>query len=215
MKVGCFITFEGSEGCGKTTQIKLLAERLVREGNTVCLTREPGGTPVGEQIRHLLKFASAGHGMSHEAEVLLFCANRAEHVKNLIRPALARGEVVLCDRFLDSTTAYQGRARGLPTDLVQAANKLAVGQLIPDITLVLDMDAEQARKRALRRPRPAGIGEDRMESEPPEFYQRVREAYLDLAKENPSRVKIIAASHSRDVVADSIWKEVSHVLNSR
>lgn len=210
---GCLITFEGSEGCGKSTQIQILVEKLKIKNRSVLLTREPGGTRLGEQIRHLLKFATAGKGMVPEAELLLFCANRAQHYRELIQPALETGKVVICDRFLDSTTVYQGLARGIPLHLIEAAHQITLGDFRPHLTLLLDMDAEKARLRALHRVRPAYVPEDRMESEKPEFYEKVRQGYLLLAKKEKQRFRLINADVSKEELAKAIWKETAHVLD--
>jgi dTMP kinase len=209
---GRLITFEGSEGCGKSTQAGLLCERLRAMGRTVVEAREPGGTPLGEEIRHLLKFHPAGRGMCPEAELLLFSASRAQLVRQLVRPALASGALVICDRFLDSSTVYQACARGLPLDLTTHIHTLAVGDTLPDLTLVLDMDPEQARARALRRVRPAGSPDDRMESEPPEFYEKVCAGFRELAAREPRRVRLVPAAGGREEVAGLIWEEISRVL---
>lgn len=212
MTTGRFITLEGSEGCGKSTQAASLAQGLRAAGHTVLETREPGGTPLGEEIRHLLKFHAAGQGMCPEAELLLFSASRAQMVRDIVCPALGSGSIIVCDRFLDSTTIYQGVARGLPLDLVRHVHRLAVGDTMPDLTLVLDMDPEEARRRALRRPRPTGSPEDRMEAEPPEFYQRVAEGYRALAAAEPHRIRLVSALGKPEEVAARIWEEVRHVL---
>ncbi|MBX7157178.1 MAG: dTMP kinase [Verrucomicrobiae bacterium] len=209
---GCLITFEGSEGCGKSTQIQLLMEKFKAQGQTALLTREPGGTRLGEHIRHLLKFSTAGKGMVPEAELLLFCASRAQHYRELIKPAIEAGKIVICDRFLDSTTVYQGLARGIPIHLIEAAHQITLGDFRPHLTLLLDMDAEKARLRALRRVRPAYVGEDRMEIEEPAFYQKVREGYLQIAKKE-KRFHIINADITPEELAQHIWKEISHVLD--
>ena len=204
---GIFITFEGSEGCGKSTQIPILIERLRQRGLDVVATREPGGTPIGEQIRHLLQFAKEGAAMNPEAELLLFAASRAQLVRELIEPALARGGAVIADRFLDSTTVYQGVARKLDSAQVRAINEFAIGTCRPDLTLVLDMDLVAARQRMLRRLRPVGaVGADRMESQPPEFYEAVRAGYLRLAETEPERVKVIDAAQSVQEVQSAIWR---------
>lgn len=145
MQRGLFITFEGSEGCGKSTQIRLLAERLGQLGLPVNLTREPGGTPVGEEIRHLLQFSSANTAMTPEAELLLFTASRAQLVREMIEPALAKGVTIISDRFMDSTTVYQGVARAIDPAKVKAINEFAVGACRPDLTFVLDLGCQQAR----------------------------------------------------------------------
>lgn len=205
MSRGLLITFEGTEGCGKSTQIERLAQRLRDGGQNVVVTREPGGTAIGEQIRHLLKFAPESGGMTNEAELLLFEASRAQLVRELIHPQLAGGATVICDRFFDSTTAYQGAARKLPAEIVEQLNRFAVGDAIPDITFVIDVDIATARNRLLRRVRPLSAP-DRMEAEPNEFYERVAEAYRDLARREPQRVKLIDGARSADEVEQEIWR---------
>jgi len=155
-----FITFEGSEGCGKSTQVKRLAARLNSLGVPVLVTREPGGTPIGETIRELLQFAPHNSAMTPETELLLFEASRSQLVREVIQPALAHGSCVISDRFFDSTTVYQGVARKLETKFVQALNRFAVGDCIPDLTFVLDLEVDTARDRMLRRVRPVNV--DRM-----------------------------------------------------
>jgi dTMP kinase len=206
-----FITFEGGEGCGKTTQIARLAERLRATGHDVLTLREPGGTPLGESIRDLLKHHPSGSGMCPEAELLLFAASRAELVRKSIHPALAAGHWVLCDRFLDSTTVYQGYARGLPADAVAAINRLATAGTLPNLTLVLDMPPELALARARTRTAQTG-GPDRMEAEPSAFYAAVREGFLTLAAAEPARIRLIPADAPPEVVAQSIWKEITHAF---
>jgi len=202
---GLFITFEGSEGCGKSTQVKLLAARLERDGVKFLLTREPGGTPIGEKIRDLLQFAPEGAAMRAETELLLFEASRAQLVREVIEPKLERGEIVIADRFFDSTTVYQGAARKLDPAIVAQMNRFAVGHCVPDITLVLDCDVETARTRLLRRVRPVAAP-DRMEQEPIEFYARVCDAYRELAKREPQRVHLIDAARSADEIERDIWQ---------
>ncbi|MEO0796945.1 MAG: dTMP kinase [Verrucomicrobiota bacterium] len=202
---GLLITFEGSEGSGKSTQIGLLAERLEDLGHEVIVTREPGGTSLGEEIRHLLKHAEAGNGMFPEAELLLFAASRAQLVRELIIPSLKAGKVILCDRFLDSTTVYQGVARQLSQDPVQIINALAVGDTMPDMTVVVDVPAEVGLKRARRR---VSDLPDRMEKENIEFYQQVRQGYLILAKEMPDRFFVADGSQELDAVNLEIWSEL-------
>src|SRR5471032_1784824 len=178
-----FISLEGGEAVGKSTQIERLAARLHGLGHKTLVTREPGGTPLGESIRHLLKHAPEGRGMTPETELLLFLASRAELVRKVIMPALDQDVWVLCDRFLDSTTVYQGAGRKLPAEVVQRINAFAVGTHLPGLTLVLDLDPESARRRQAHRVRPAGEGiYDRIEAEPVDFFERVRQGYLDVAK---------------------------------
>jgi dTMP kinase len=209
-----FITFEGGEAVGKSTQIERLAERLHAEGGEVLVTREPGGTPLGEQIRHLLKHAPEGQGMNPKTELLLFLASRAELVRKVIGPALDRGAWVLCDRFMDSTTVYQGAGRGLPQEIVERVNAVAIGTRVPGLTLVLDVEPEQARARLLERAGSiatvAAAGTpDRMEDQPADFFERVRKGYADLAKAHPDRVKIISAQGNVEETAAAIWDEVA------
>jgi dTMP kinase len=197
---GLFISFEGSEGCGKSTQIARLATRIRDSGREVITLREPGGTPIGEQIRNLLQYDEAGKAMTPEAEILLFAASRAQLVREVIRPALQRDAVVLCDRFLDSTTVYQGVARALAQEEVQAINGFAVGETLPDLTILLDLDAAEGRRRAAGRKGP----KDRMEQEDEGFYESVRQGYLELARAYPSRIAVIAAVGGEGEVEASI-----------
>ena len=201
-----FITFEGSEGCGKTTQAQKLAERLAGSGVTHLVTREPGGTPIGETIRELLQFAPHNSRMTPETELFLFEASRSQLVREIINPALERGICVIADRFFDSTTVYQGAARTLDRELIERLNTFAVGDCIPDVTFVLDVNAATAKSR-MQGPRKT----DRMEQQPADFYERVREGYRALAKREPSRVVLIDGSRTADEIENEIWK----VLASR
>jgi dTMP kinase len=202
-----FITFEGSEGSGKSTQINLLATRLTKAGVPLLVTREPGGTPIGEKIRHLLQFAPESVAMTPETELLLFEASRSQLVRELIQPALDRGSVVICDRFADSTTVYQGVARRLDPEMVREMNDFAVGNCWPDLTFLLDIDIEAARARMLRRVRPAG-GMDRMEQEPVQFYQDVCVAYRQLAEREPDRIQVIDGRSSATEIEQQIWRAI-------
>jgi dTMP kinase len=209
-----FITFEGGEAVGKSTQIERLAQRLRETGGEVLVTREPGGTPLGEQIRHLLKHAPEGQGMNPKTELLLFLASRAELVRKVIGPALDRGAWVLCDRFHDSTTVYQGAGRGLPEEIVSRLNAVAIGTRMPGLTLVLDIEPEQARARLLERAGSiatvAAAGTpDRMEAQPAEFFERVRAGYAALAQAHPDRVKVVHAHGNVDETAAAIWEQVA------
>ncbi|WP_309399503.1 dTMP kinase [Cerasicoccus maritimus] len=203
---GIFISFEGSEGSGKSTQIARLAKEFEARGREVVLTREPGGTPLGEEIRHLLKHADAGFGMCPEAELLLFAASRAQHVREVIQPGIASGKVILCDRFLDSTTVYQGVARKLSEDPVSSINRFAVGDAMPHLTIVVDVPAEIGLARAAKR---ASDLPDRMEQENIEFYQHVRQGYLDLAEQMPERFFVVDGALAVEDVATLIWAEVT------
>jgi len=206
---GLFITFEGSEGCGKSTQIGRLAARLRDAGREVVLLREPGGTPISEQIRHLLQYDESAGAMTPEAELLLFAASRAQLVREVIRPAMERGAVVLCDRFLDSTTVYQGVARALDRGDVAAVNAFAVGGTLPDLTLLLDLDAAEGRRRAASRKGPV----DRMEQEGEEFYEAVRRGYLELAEASPGRFAVIDASGNEASVESLIAAALAERFN--
>jgi dTMP kinase len=199
-----FISFEGSEGSGKSTQIDLLATRLEAAGHDVVVTREPGGTEIGEEIRHLLKHAQSGRHMCPETELLLFAASRAQLVREVILPALRAGKIILCDRFLDSTTVYQGVARKLSEDPVSTINRFAVGEIMPSLTIVLDVPAEMGLARARRR---ASDLPDRMEQENVDFYQRVREGYLLLAKSLPDRFLVVDGTLPTAKITDIIWHE--------
>jgi dTMP kinase len=196
---GIFITFEGSEGCGKSTQIELLRLALESEGRQVVLTREPGGTSIGEKIRHLLQHDADGEAMFSEAELLLFAASRAQLVREVIQPALNDGRVVISDRFMDSTTVYQGVARAIPAEAVATINNFAVGDCVPDLTFVLDLDSEVARDRISARE-----GLDRIERESAEFFKRVRSGYLALARNEARRVRMVDASLPRETLAIEI-----------
>jgi dTMP kinase len=199
-----FVTFEGSEGSGKSTQMQRLAARLERSGVPYLVTREPGGTAIGESIRELLQFAPQSSGMTPETELLLFEASRSQLVREIIKSALGRGMCVIADRFFDSTTVYQGAARKLDREMVERLNAFAVGDCIPDITFVLDIDAANAKSRMQKPRRP-----DRMEREPAEFYERVREGYRDLAAREPNRIILIDGSRDAEEVESEIWKALS------
>lgn len=203
MQKGRFISFEGSEGCGKSTQIRLLADALGRDGRRVLLTREPGGTVVGEHIRKLLQHTPEAAAMTPEAELLLFAASRAQLVREVLAPALAQGRWVVADRFLDSTTVYQGLARGLDRGAVEAVNRFAVGTTLPDLTLLLDMDAAEGLARANAASREAGQT-DRMEGQGLDFFEKVRQGYLELAASEGSRIEVVDASGSIEEVQAAI-----------
>jgi dTMP kinase len=200
-----FITFEGSEGCGKSTQVKRLAARLESLGVAFLVTREPGGTPIGETIRDLLQFNAEAATMTAETELLLFEASRAQLVREVICPALDRGVIVISDRFYDSTTVYQGAARKLNRAMVEQLNALAIGDCRPDITFVLDVDLATAQSRMNKTARRA----DRMEQQPKEFYEAVRDAYRELAKGEPNRVMLIDGGQDADKIDNEIWKTLA------
>ena len=208
MSRGVFITFEGSEACGKSTQAKRLAERLEEIGVPVLITREPGGTAIGEKIRDLLQFAPESLAMTPETELLLFEASRSQLVREIIRPALEQGTVVISDRFFDSTTVYQGVARKLEPDIVEKLNDFAVGGARPDLTFLLNVPIATARERMLRRVRPVQAI-DRMEQEPLEFYERVCEGYRELARREPGRIRLLDGAQSPEEIESEIWREMS------
>jgi dTMP kinase len=199
-----FITFEGSEGSGKSTQAERLAARLQRCGVLHVLTREPGGTPIGESIRDLLQFVPHNSNMTPETELLLFEASRGQLVREVIKPALERGLCVIADRFADSTTVYQGAARKLDRETIERLNAFAVGDCVPDITFVLDVDAATAESRMRREPRKA----DRMEQQPAEFYERVREGYRDLAAHEPKRIVLVNGSRDPAQIESEVWERL-------
>ena len=204
-RTGFFITFEGSEGCGKSTQISLLAASLRAAGRDPLLIREPGGTPAGESIRHLLQHAPEGENLVPEAELLLFAASRAQLVREKILPALEAGRVVISDRFFDSTTVYQGVARRIPADQTARINAFAIGGCLPDVTFLLDLD----RKTSLERIHAGKRSLDRIERESEEFFDAVRAGYLKLALENPTRIVLIDASRPADALAKEIQASIS------
>ncbi|MES2709669.1 MAG: dTMP kinase [Verrucomicrobiota bacterium] len=192
---GLFVSFEGGEGCGKSTQIRLLEEKLASAGRAVLHVREPGGTAIGEVIRHLLKYHPENGNMTREAELLLFAASRAQLVREKIQPFLASGGIVVADRFLDSTTVYQGCGRDLPADLVAAVNDFATGGCRPDVTFLLDLDATTGLARARARHMDK---RDRMEQAEESFYHTVRQAYLELAAREPRRFCVLDAALAPD-----------------
>lgn len=208
-KKGIFITFEGPECAGKTTQIRLLREYFAEQGREIIVTREPGGTEVGEELRQIAKHHVSDIPVTDEAEVLLFAASRAQHVAVLIKPALARGSVVICDRFLDSTTAYQGHARGLDMDFIHQLNHFAVHDCIPDMTILLDLTAEESMDRSSKREETLFV-EDRIESEKIDFHRRVREGFLKIAEEEPERIKMVPAIDS----IENIHQKIVNLLQS-
>lgn len=208
MAKGAFISFEGGEGCGKSTHVKALAEHLKSLGKDCVVTREPGGTPLSEKIRALLLHAKEGSAMTDRAEILLFEAARAQHVEELIKPALEAGKIVVCDRFFDSTTAYQGAARNIPLENVRSLNMFATGGLVPDVTILLDLPASVGMARASARD--AG-NSDRMGSEKAEFYEAVRSAFLRLASENPNRFVVVDTTRS----AGEVFAEILRALSER
>jgi len=209
-----FITFEGIEGCGKSTQINLLAAHLQQAGQKVVLTREPGGCPIANQIRSILLDAS-NNTMVPMAELMLYAASRAQHLADVIRPALADSSIVLCDRFSDATRAYQAFGRGIDRQTMEALNTLACGELSPHLTLLLDCPVEIGLGRAKQRiEASSGPREERFELESLAFHQRVRDGYLQLAAEEPGRFVIIDATASPEQVSVAITTAVISRLGS-
>jgi dTMP kinase len=206
LKRGILISFEGSEGSGKTTQVSRISSRFEEEGFEVVVTREPGGTEISEEIRHLLMHASSSENMFPETELLLFAASRAQLVREFILPSLNEGKVILCDRFLDSTTVYQGVGRRIAAEPVHLINKFAVGDMMPECTVVVDLPAEVGLQRIKHRVTDLP---DRMERENIEFYRKVREGFLMLAQALPERFVIADGDRDRDEVEADIWNELS------
>lgn len=205
---GLFLTFEGMDGSGKTTQMRRLAERMRARGRTVLETAEPGGTAIGRKIRHILLDANSQE-LSPTAELLLYFASRAQNVDEAILPALERGEIVLADRFTDSTLAYQGCGRGLGGEMVLALDRIACRGLKPDLTLLVDIDVDTSLARARARNSAGASGETRMDEQSLEFHRKVYEAYHALASREPQRVRLIDGSKGVDEVEQEIWEVVS------
>jgi dTMP kinase len=209
---GLFITFEGTEGCGKSTQVELLARRLGALGHRVRTLREPGGTPIGEEIRHTLKHSRSNEAMTAEAELLLMNASRAQLVREVIRPALAGGEIVLCDRFYDSTTAYQGHGRQLDLKMVQAVIDIAVGETRPGLTLLLAVSHEISELRRAMRQATLPFMRDRIEEGDREFFARVEDGFQAIAAAHPDRVRVVDGSAPVDVICEKIWEIIRPIL---
>ena len=202
---GLFVCFEGGDGAGKSTQVRLLTEALERRGRRVVVTRQPGGTPLGQQIRDLVLH---GDHMDARAEALLFAADKAHHVETLIRPALAEGAVVITDRYVDSSITYQGAGRDLGADEIRDLQHWAVGGVLPDLTIVLDVAPEVGRARR-------GDVHDRLESEADAFHAAVRQGYLDLAAADPGRYLVLDASDPVESLHAAVVARVDHLLASR
>jgi len=198
---GLFITFEGADGCGKTTQQKLAAKYLEEKGFKVVLTREPGATNLGKQLREILLHYDGE--VSDRAESFLFLADRAQHIDMLVNPAVEDGKIVLCDRHIDSTVAYQGYGRGIDIERLKLLNNIATNGKKPDLTIVFDVDVKTSQSRL-------GDSKDRMESAGAEFHNKVRHGYLELAKEEPQRIKVVDATKS----IEEVFKDVVNILNS-
>lgn len=211
---GRFITIEGPDGCGKTTQTELLVKALREEGREVIVTREPGGTRVGEEIRSLVLSAKFKE-MRPLTELLLMSASRSQHVLEKIAPALKEGKIIVCSRFTDATIAYQGYGRGFDIPLLEKVNAIATTGVWPDLTIILDIDVREGLRRAIKTEKAeARSGEgDRLESEEIGFHERVRAGYLEVAKKYPARVKVIDASGTIEEVRAAVMKEVRASLN--
>lgn len=208
---GHFITFEGTEGAGKSTQIQLLAERLRALGQSVSIFREPGGTVIGERLREIVKSPEFAGEISPTTELLLISASRAELIEQKIRPALEAGQVVLCDRFTDSTVAYQGYGRGLGLASIQNVVGFSVGGLVPDATLLLSVSLELSRSRRSSRESAGGAegASDRFDQSGDAFFQRVEDGFAALAKAHPDRIREIDGDGSVEDIADRIWKSLA------
>ena len=207
-----FITFEGIDGCGKSTQLRMLASELRLRGREVVATREPGGTPLGTRIRQLV--LDTEEQVDPLAELLLYAADRAQHVRTLVRPALDSGHVVLSDRYADATVAYQGAGRGFPDAIVSEVVALATGGLMPDLTLIFDLTVEESRRRAQQRHR-GRSKPDRLDAEDAAFHTRVRDAYLKIAASDPERVRVIDAGGSVQETQSQVMRHVMTLLEAK
>ena len=211
---GVFITFEGLDGCGKSTQMRMLAERLRGEGHEVFETAEPGGTRIGQQIRRIL-LDSANQELKPVSELLLMFACRAQNVDEWILPALAEGKVVLSDRFTDSTLAYQGYGRGLGSEVVLDVDRIACRGLVPDLTVCIDIDPVTSLARAHARNVEQQGSETRLDEQELDFYRKVRDGYRQIASDEPDRVRMVDGARSPDAIASDIWNEVTQSLTPR
>ncbi len=208
---GLFITFEGPEGSGKSTQLRILAARLREAGHNVFETAEPGGTPIGTQIRRVL-LDTQNQEMRPTTELLLMFACRAQNIDQWILPALAEGQIVLSDRFTDSTLVYQGIARGLGTEVVYEVDRIACRGLVPDLTLVIDIDTETGLNRARTRNRRTQDVETRLDEQELSFHRKVRDAYHQLAADEPKRVRLIDGGRDENAVAKDVWQAIDGLL---
>jgi dTMP kinase len=206
---GLFITFEGPDGSGKSTQARLLAQRLRGEGRAVVESVEPGGTPIGQQIRRIL-LDPANKELAPTAELLLMFAARAQNVEQWILPALQQGHIVISDRFTDSSIAYQGAGRGLGRDRVLELDRIACRGVVPDLTICIDLDTETGLARALAR----GGMETRLEEQAIEFHHKVREAYHELARSEPQRFRLIDGRGTPDAIAAKVWEQVTPLFRA-
>ncbi len=210
---GTFITFEGIEGSGKSTQIVLLANHLRSGGASIALTREPGGTHIGDQVRKILLDPSH-RLLDHKAELLLYAASRAQHLEEVILPALAAGKIVLCDRFSDATLAYQGYGRGLDIEMIRALDRIVCVGTQPDLTILFDIDTAVGLARAHGRNASRGLeAEARFENEELVFHERVRQGYLTLARESPHRIRVVDASPSPEEIQMDLRRIMDEVMH--
>ncbi|MEK7395888.1 MAG: dTMP kinase [Candidatus Poribacteria bacterium] len=204
---GVFISLEGIEGCGKSTQARMLSDYVSELGYCVVLTREPGGTPIAEKIREML-LDSRNQNMTSRTELLLYLASRSQHVEQIIMPALQNGKIVICERFNDATRAYQGYARGLDMDLIEELTKIATGNLEPDLTIILDLEAKEGLIRAEK----FKNYRDRLESESLDFHDKVRKGYLTIAQNNPERARVVDAKGTIEDVHFRLKQYINHDL---
>ena len=212
IKGGLFVSFEGIEGSGKSTQSKMLATRLREKGYSVIETREPGGTQIGEDLRHIVKHISGEEAACDEAELLIFCASRAQLMRKVILPHLKKGGLVVCDRFFDSTTAYQGCGRGLDNKLISILQEFTTFGRSPDITFLLDLEVSKSMDRGRLRSNHEDQRIDRIESESIKFHERVRQGFLSLSTQEPQRIFVINAAEERDLIQSKIIQMVYHAL---
>ncbi len=211
---GIFVTLEGGEGAGKSTQSRRLKEAIEAQGRTILLTREPGGTPEGEKIRDLITQREGGN-WTPTAECLLFFAARQMHVEKVIKPALARGEIVICDRFTDSTRSYQGYGHGFPLETIEQINTLSLGAFTPDLTFILDLPVEAGLKRSFAQKEQAAgreMTEDRFERLDKSFHEKLRQGFLAIAAANPARCRVVDAGQSPDEIFAVLMAEIQKAL---
>ncbi len=204
-----FITFEGLDYSGKSTQVKLLSDRLTLQDRRVLVLREPGGTEIGEKIRKML-LDKANDGMTEASELFLFSASRSQMVQEIIKPALDGGMDILCDRYYDSTTAYQGFGRGISLDIIRTVNRYAIGDIIPELTFFLDIPIKEVEKRITA----SKSNKDRMESSGIEFYERVRNGYLQMSKEEP-RYRVLEGMQPIDDIHELVWQQVTMIMGKK
>jgi len=210
MKQGIFITLEGGEGVGKTTQISLLKDKLLASGYDVVVTREPGGTPAAESIRNLVSDEKLGISLPPNSELMLFNAARASHMEEVIKPSLKAGKIVICDRFVDSTRVYQGILQSVDMDFIHQLDKRIIGKYMPDLTISLDIPAEVAMARVQKRG-----ARDHYDKGDLSFYNELRAGFKTLAEQDKDRIKIVNAEGKAEVIADNIWQYVSNVIENK